>query len=553
MDSHRAWTRWTPFPACIGLLIVLSCGDDGPSAPQSDAHGADSLVVLANAALERVLYEELNPPDPTRPADVDFTEPYGLYQQALALDAANKHANLGAGITGLLVLSTDAEVNAAFDEWKAYLDAHTPFEVPGGTHAALGVTLGLPSARDALRLPFDLVTLSVLAQARTSLLAADPQIGRVQAILRDRALPRLVVALQRLQVPAADPSYTFTVTPRMQGDEFASPAEIDQTDVLATRAGCSLLVAAIRVAVSYNLGFAAYDSTTLVNSLARGSGWLTLAAGGRDYMAAARTALLEAVDDVDQAITALRNEVDSQNDDVIKIGPDDLSQADVDSIQANLPTVRQGLTSGYTRVDDWDGNDLTPDEPLTIHLGNLLTDPPQDWKALLPDYTVTTERRGQGSGSCLYVDGAATVGVVAPDSAGWVSSQLSDSGGGNRIFYGPEFLRAPIEQVLDQALAGVELPACLDWFGASAYFYGYLGAPGAHDITVSWYINFCAAEACVVVPVIEWQAASFATWVWPDPTLAGLLPQVPSSSELMRIFGVTANDWEPRWVLDWTN
>jgi hypothetical protein len=277
-----------------------------------------------------------------------------------------------------------------------------------------------------------------------------------------------------------------------------------------------------------------------------------LATGGRDHMAAARTALLEAVDDVDRAITALRNEVDSQNDDVIKIGPDDLSQADVDSIQANLPNVRDGLTSDYTRVDDWDGNDFTPDEPLTIRLGSLFTDPPQDWKALLPDYTVTTERRAQGSAPCEYLYGSTTAGVVVPDGEPqWRSAQVFEQADGNRFFSGEEFLRAPLEQALDQALAGVELPACLGYLYAQAGFYGYLAA-GAQSITVDWSINFCGADACVVVPVIEWQAASFATWIWPDPTFAGLLPGVASSSELMRIFGVTASDWEPRWVLDWT-
>jgi len=533
---------------------MLSCSDNGgPTAPTNDVHGADSLVQLGNAALERLLFQELNSPDPTRPSDVDFSEPYAFYEHAIGLDPGNRTANFGSAITGLLVLSADVEVNAAFDEWKAYLDTHTPFEVPAGHNKPLGVPLGLPAGSGAMRLPFDVVPASMLAIVRTPILAADPQIGRAQVILRDRALPKLATALARLQVVAVDPAYQFIVTPRMQGDEGASPVEIDQTDVLATRAACGLLTAATRVAVSYNLGFAAYDSTNLVNALTQGSGWLALAPGGAAQMAGARTAMLDAIDDVDHAITSLKGEIDNQDDDVIVIGPNDLARADVDSIQQNLPNARRGLTTATTRVDDWDANSNTPDEPLTINLGNLFTNPPADWKALLPPYTVSTEQRSNGAGTCDYVTGSTIVTVVVPPgTAGQYDSQLYRyvSNGGSYDNFGGSILLFPaLTSVLDTAIGGLALGNCLQYLNGVSQFSGALPA-GSQSISVDWRVSYCTGR-CVYIPVMTFDATTFEQWVLPDPTFGGILPG-QTSSEMLRTFGVTAQNWERRWVLNWS-
>ena len=102
------------------------------------------------------------------------------------------------------------------------------------------------------------------------------------------------------QTVASDPSYRFIVSPHMQGDDQASPVEIDRTDFLALRAAASLLAAACHVAVSYELGFSSYDSTALVQALTRGSGWLALRSGGTAHMRSAGEALLASVDDLDR-------------------------------------------------------------------------------------------------------------------------------------------------------------------------------------------------------------------------------------------------------------
>lgn len=537
------------------VLGTLSCGGENGTGLQEPppCTNTDDCVQRAYYELENALFEAANS-NPEYPRDLDFSAANTFYRQALAFDGTNLHARFGTALTGIMALTTDTEVNAAFDEWKRYLDAHTPFEVPGGSAAMLGVPVGMPSGSDGLRLPFDLVPQSVLALGRAPILAADPQIGRVQEILRARVLPRLAAALPQLQVVAQNPSYVFQVSPRMQGDAAESWRELDQTDVLALRAGCSLLDAACRIAVSYNLGFAAYDSTTLVNSLQRGSGWLTLAAGGVEQMANARTSILGATYDVDAALTALLAETDNQDDDIIKIGPNDLARADVDSIQDNLPNVRQALTSTYTRTENWDGDDATPDEPLTIALGTWFTNPVQDWKALLPSYAVTTERRVHGRSGWHQIQGSTTADVsIASDGYYSANCYISVGEQGEEwvsSWGSPEIL----PQVISACRAALDsIPAgeCFDWASASAAFSSSL-APGLHRITIPWTVSYDSG-ACVVVPVIDWTAASFAEWTFLDPTLGGLFPEMGTTSDLLGTFGVTAQDWEPRWVIDWTN
>jgi hypothetical protein len=262
---------------------------------------------LANSTFEDVLFLELNS-DPQQPSDIDFQHPYELYGQAHQADPNNLTARLGVAITGLLVLTTDTEVNAAFDEWKDYLEQHTPFEVTSSRRKPLGIPIGFATGGEALRLPFETVPMMAVAHAGPLFVQADPQLSRVQQILRQRVIPKLVEAAGHLGLVANDPNYVFTITPLMQGDSEATPAEMDQTDVRALRAATSLLTAACRIAVARDLSITSYDEAQLLQALQRDSGWLSLSTDGSTQMSTARTNILDAVSDVDLAITALLGE-----------------------------------------------------------------------------------------------------------------------------------------------------------------------------------------------------------------------------------------------------
>jgi hypothetical protein len=546
-------------PAFLFLLpaafLFSSCSDDSNGTGPDDPTGAAEKVRQANASLEQILFDELNADDPERPGDVDFRAPHGLYRDALELDPNNLDAHFGTAVTGLLILSADAEVNAAFDEWKEYLDERIPFEAESSARSPLGVPLAFRPGPDALRLPYELVPMSVLALAPLGRLDVDPQIERAQAILEDRVLPKAEAAIAHLDRVAASAGYVFTVTPRMQGDEDEDAAEIDRTDILALRAGCSLLAAACHVAVSYNLGFAAYDSLHLHQALTPGSGWLTLKSGGADHMEAAQAFVLDSIDDVDAAITSLLGEADSQTDDVIKIGPDDLARADVESVQVHLPDVREAMTGGHTRIDDWDGDSHTPDAPLTANVGAIFTDPVPDWKALLPAYSVSVVRKAVDS-SWYWTSGDTTALVDIPVSdyySGyytlyvWADEQ-------DEYYWGDEVLKGALRAMVEGFLAEAgSMPGWTGDFSGTATVAYQWCEQGIQPLSVSWSWDCEVADREVFIPVIVWDAGSFDEWVLPDPTLHGLLPEIGSTSEIWTLFGIGGWDWEREWVIDWTD
>lgn len=542
----------------LGLVLVLSlCGCSKKSGPTQPApsESAASLVRRANVRLGQIISHQLDPStDHTRPSDIDLTEPLGLYQQALAKDPANLDAHLGVAVLEILTLTSDTEVNAAFDEWKAYLTAHTPFELPLPSPGPMGVPARFGRGRDVLRLPFEGIPMATLAISRAAILAGDPQISRVQAILELRALPRLARALAHLQTVAATPGYRFVVSPEMQGDPSADPAELDATDFHALRAACGLLAATCDVAIAYELGFAAYDSSSLVNSIAPGGAWLKLRTGGAGRLNEAHALILGAVDDVDQAIVSLLAESDPQDDDVIKIGPDDLSRAEVDSVLTNLGNARTALTTGITLTEDWDLDPSTPPVPLEVHPGEFLLSPVADFKALLPGYSASAVRRTY---SRLYHfgDGDVTRTVTIPSAGVYTASGLYNAYAGqppSQYLSGDPALVAAIQEVIQSRLTHVQNQP--NWTGDVFVLVessSFLPA-GTQSVEFKWHSSYYTSTRDVAVPVITWNAATFEAWQFPDPTLGGLLPGITSTSQLWNTFGITSGGWDQVLVLDWT-
>ncbi|MGH3054301.1 MAG: hypothetical protein ACRDL7_04910, partial [Gaiellaceae bacterium] len=281
------------FPVALLALLALSTTMFGCSKSTSPTQpAAASSVDQANQMLGEILYSEItSTTTPSRPSDIDFTPAYNKYQEALNSDPNNANANLGVGVLNLLSLSKDTEVNAAFDEWQTYLlSKKVPFQTSAAQRTSqMGVPLGLTSADLAFALPLEMGPRTALGLARPAVAATTPQLARAQAILHDRVLPRLVQTVARLDKVVAAPAYVFWVTPRMQGDNSASPIEVDHTDFLALRASAHLLMGLCEMAVAYDVNFTAYDSTTLVNNFKSGSAWLSLTSDGAYQLADAQS------------------------------------------------------------------------------------------------------------------------------------------------------------------------------------------------------------------------------------------------------------------------
>ncbi len=549
---------------------------------------ADSLVALADARLEEIVMAGFdNFEENYNLADIE--DAYDLYFEALACDPDHLDANLGAAVTVLLAFTTDSEVMNAVDQWQTYLEDNVPFAVQSSGKKPLGIPLSFSGGAGAFKLPFDIVPMTLIAASKQSFRRVDPSLIVVQDVLEEIGLPRLEAAMGFLDKLVDAHDYTNIVTPRMQGDPEEEPVEIDQTDVRALRAASALLASAIHAAVSYEIAFPAYDSLSLYNALKPGSDWLTLRPGGADHLLLSQTLALDAIDFVDSAITSLDREIDNQDDDLIKIGPDSLSQADLDSVRANLQPVREALTVGASRWDNWDGKDSTAHTLLMVNANRIFTDPVEDWKALLPAYSVEFEIEpwgGESEEDPTTPETESNFGIVEFFDI-TVSEQRTYSG-----TY--EFLATAFGDSIETSATGDTLILNLmegyvamhydsisqmpDWVGvyeAHSRFSENLDS-GFQQIAIEFDGFFtldenkryfgdspCIPETisvdgvvliinCPVYnPVLVWEADDVESWIWPDPTLNGFFPEITTTEEFLTTFGIDADDWEKRFVIPW--
>lgn len=363
-------------------MFMLCGGDKGTNGPDPDC--AIQKVEEANQALADVLYDLINRDDIDEPDDIDFSQPNQLYREALVCDANNIDANFGAGLTELLMLMVDPEVNATYDLWESFLDTASIFEPRSG-----GVSLNINSPGNLFMIsPLLLGTYSVGMFKMA--LNDPPMISSIQDIVENEVFPRVNYAIEKLNVVVTDQNYTFIITPRMQGDYTEDPIEIDLTEVYVSLTQLHLIQSIGNLFISYNFDFVSYDSTGLEEALDQSSSFLGLRSGGIGHMASVKTSFLSAIDELELAINFLKYESDNQDDDLIIIGPNDIDEADLDSILAHLPDARDVLNSTYDVTEDF--NDDGIDETVTFALGALFDNPIANFKQVLPQYTSHVER-----------------------------------------------------------------------------------------------------------------------------------------------------------------
>lgn len=547
-----------------GALLLTSCSDSGGSDPGPvDCDDMPGMLDVARSALENKLYQHLQSgaADPNRPGDVDFGEAQARYADAYACDNTNLEARLGLAICNMLVLSTDADVNAAFDAWDAYLDLHTPFERPNKSGGrSLRSLLGVPSDAAALHLPFELVRDNVVANMN-AFAAGEPQVAEVQRILREIVLPEVEEAIDLLGPVAASEAFTFTVTGRMQGDPDEDAAEIDRTDVLVLRAACRLLAAGIRVGTSYDVQFSDYDDAGMLAGLDRDTGnVMTLVVGGAARMQEVPAYITGAVDELQAAISSLLAETDPQEDDVIKIGPDDVAEADLYELRdTHLPDIAEAFTSGgIVYTEDWDTDSSTPDTPLRVNLAAFFANPVADWKLLLPPYTLDTAVRarsgyvGHGSNEIFLPD---PIPVPADYAGGsWRSYDVGYRDFARDYSYAdgmfPDLIAACDAWI--EARIGV-YEALPDWSGYASFHFTHSGnlVPGVDNVfTFDVGVSYDTADEFIYVPEVTWEAADWATWAaqMPDVTLNGLFPDIADGPAFCATFGFTEETWDRTFV-----
>ncbi|GAG18741.1 unnamed protein product, partial [marine sediment metagenome] len=259
-------------------------------------------------------------------------------------------------LTELLVFSQDAEVQAVFDAWEAFLDTGSAF-VADTSLGSSTMSLGLLLPGALRQSPFQTLNEKEMAYSYLNLyklvVSDPPTIGDIQVVIESVFLPSLDYALERFDVVDDSSTYSFIITPKMQGDVQEDSVEFDLTEVYVLEVAMNLLRSFCSVAVAYTVSPSAYDSAAIIDLLSQGSGFFSLRTTGATQMAAAKQSLLDASYSLDDAVAFLKAETDDQSDDIITIDPADV--AELDSVLKYSAEFRDYLETGLTLTEDWNG------------------------------------------------------------------------------------------------------------------------------------------------------------------------------------------------------
>lgn len=536
MDRLRFFSL--PLVLVCALFVWSGCSNDDDGGDGGTPVNVDSLVTQANSELESALNDLINGDEPQGPADINFSEPYALYTEALRSNPNHPTALFGVGMLDVLMLMQDAEVQDLYDRMQAFLDAGTYFEV-GGPAVNQPPRITPVFALADVRLP----VLEPIRMSRrmTRTLDDDPQLSEVQNLCMSKLMPRLDQAVNHLAPVAANAEFTFTVTPTMQGDPLEDPVEIDPTEVRLTIAGLRAIQALLYQFCAYNMDLDAYDGPGMLEAFSQGSNFMHLNGQGSQRMRSARTAWLAAADYVAGAIDFLEAETDPQADDLIRIDPYDTpTQNDLDSIRLYLPRIETTLNSSYVWEIDTDGDEFTPPEQIEISLVNFFDSPVTDIKDLFPAYTVALDTQVIES-NWVFDDSSVTaqIQIAAAAYHHWNRS-ASFSYGELQWEYRDSTFAAPAWNAAFAAIA--QQVSSSSWAYVNCSYYNWLEA-GTHTLDAYLHWEYEEAGRSRYTPRITWQAQSFAQWILPDPTVSGLFPGM-TDARFKELFDLTADGWE---------
>jgi hypothetical protein len=539
-------------------LVAVGCDSSETTEPGTgDPVSADSLVQVAGDTLADMMDEMINQTfdnadSSFRPRDVDFTDPYNTYTQALNADPTNKDAMFGVAFCGLMIVMADDDLNNVYDDFKNLLDTVTlgpigliPRMGMGGPMIINGVPLS--SSGFGRSLP-DLMALdgAVIASA-----AGNPTISDIQNIFENVLLPRVIEARNYLINILADPAYTFTVTPAMQGDIGASPIELDEADFRVFLASTYALEAAIHIFVSRNLDLT-YTVEGVETALEQTSDFLNLKdmGVGESHCASAKANILSAQAEFVSAVDALLAEVasgENQDDDLIQVYSWDV--ADLNEIKDTLISVGEFFNGPrelsvviddyFTCPDPWPAPCYWTEDTVRImvDISQFFDNPIDNPKSLLPGYTLTLDTvadMSQGYADAffdvqVYWDSLASIWGIAQGEDSSIFGQSLPTVGTDEFY---KFLAHERQTYfgwdnLEFWCSPMDRTNLNCYWSYSWNVYSDMWHDGGQ------------LQACYA-----WDAIDYAAWTWPNPTWNGLLPNYTSDSVKTLIYDDTGeSDW----------
>lgn len=518
----------------VGLILSLSaCDDDDAVEDDFDPEKSKSLVDSANQELEAKLFDliESELDNVEQPSDINFSTPNSLYKQALQFDPNNDDANFGAALTELLNLTQNQSFINAFETWGAFLDTAKIFS-PSNTLDIFSVSpTGFPTSLSNQQMSIEAPLAMSMGMFKLTASSNVPQIGDIQNIFKAVALPAVNYSITRLE-RITNTSYIFTVTGKMQGDINEDAIEIDFTEIYALKSVLNILKSWLHLSVAYNFNIATYDSTGMVNALKQDSDFLALNSDGVSHMSSAKTALLAAATNLENAIAFVEAETDNQDDDVIKVGsgvPQEVKDGITEFKEALNGTVK-------TIKADFNGDNSL--ESLDVDFASYFDTPIQNFKALVPAYTVIAEIE---NGERYYWNSMSVSAIVTGDSSykhynryhQISNGKTTSNQWGETISEFDSQFDALKDSLINNSIFYDYLYMSLNWWG-------YPNGPTNISATINYEYNI---QTEYYVPVITWDATSFDNWILPDPTFNGLFPGM-TDAQFKQTFNINASDVE---------
>jgi hypothetical protein len=365
-----------------GFLLVTGlwgCGkDEAKKIVGPDTAGAQQEVTLAEQALGT--------------GDVAGANQH--FKDALAKDAGNAQANLGAGVTEIYLLQGDPDVSDLIDLFNSNVGGGLPTAPrPGLAAPALRPALPLRTssrASEALarmnltpRARYDFIGgAGALLQFLLRSVADPPPISTIQQVIRLKVLPKLAYAEARLNLVETNPSFVWTLPPSVTG--LASNLEIDIADVLLLDALINTVQGTLEIPIAYNVSVPNYNSVNAESLFTNpGSDWGTLYADGSLLLSDARGDWLTGIARANAAVASIQSESDDQSDDLIPIAALGTS-TDIAEFLSGLSDLQAALSGPvYVRFT----NRYAAADSERVNAGLFFTNPVTDLRTIAPDHT----------------------------------------------------------------------------------------------------------------------------------------------------------------------
>jgi len=375
------------FIALAAMALLWGCKDT--STGPSTATGGD--VSDAYKELENQMYlmatSSINSPSDLD--NISFSKANQLYRDAASASPSNAAANFGSGLTELLMIYADPNVNTMVKRWDSVS--------LGKSSAASFLKFGIPSGTKNMSVPTQALARN-MAKIVQAAVVNPPLIGEMQNLMRDHILPHIDYALARFAVVESDTNFKFTISGKMQGNLHLDSLTLDNTEVYIMDGVLRGMKAMVEQFLVYRFDLPAYTTQAAVQALQpSNTTFFYLASDGVARSQSVLTDITSMIGKFKGAINYLKSKTGDQSNDIIKIGLSGartVRSADLDTTSVYLDKALNYLSASQSITlnnADIDGNDYT----IQVNIAQLYNNPPQNPKtAWFPAYSVDTSSTG---------------------------------------------------------------------------------------------------------------------------------------------------------------